>query len=95
MQREHGHDCTVVVGDEKAPAPLDLMRKRARNFANRKLLASSSPVETQLFIQTRAISSCSSMQAGRITIFIAGTPTGVRYLDESEAIAMTEPGPPE
>src|SRR5712671_2198672 len=39
---------------------------RARNFASRKLLASSIPVEAQLFIQTRAISSYSSMRAGRI-----------------------------
>src|SRR5258708_40325950 len=39
---------------------------RARNFASRKLLASSSPVEAQLFIQTRAISSYSSARAGRI-----------------------------
>src|SRR5207237_6889403 len=39
---------------------------RARNFASRKLLASSIPVEAQLFIQTRAISSYSSLRAGRI-----------------------------
>src|ERR1700674_2813788 len=39
---------------------------RARNFASRKLLASSNPVEAQLFIQTRAISSYSSARAGRI-----------------------------
>ena len=32
----------------------------------RRLLASSSPVEAQLFIQTRAISSYSSARAGRI-----------------------------
>src|SRR6516164_5423129 len=40
---------------------------RARNVASRKLLASSRPVETQLSIQTRAISSYSSARAGRIT----------------------------
>src|ERR1700744_5219429 len=39
---------------------------RARNLASRKLLASSRPVETQLFIQTRATSSYSSSRAGRI-----------------------------
>jgi hypothetical protein len=39
---------------------------RARNFARRKLLASSIPVEAQLFIQTRAISSYSSGRAGRM-----------------------------
>src|SRR6266852_5002147 len=39
---------------------------RARNFASRKLLVSSSPVEAQLFIQTRAISSYSSARAGRM-----------------------------
>src|SRR5258708_19457345 len=39
---------------------------RARNFASRKLLAASRPVEAQLSIQTRAISSYSSVRAGRI-----------------------------
>jgi hypothetical protein len=39
---------------------------RARIIASRKLLASSSPVDAQLFIQTRAISGCSSGRAGRI-----------------------------
>src|SRR3954454_14594492 len=39
---------------------------RTRNFASRKLLAASRPVEAQLFIQTRAISSYSSGRAGRI-----------------------------
>src|SRR5579859_131608 len=39
---------------------------RARNFANRKLLASSSPVEAQLFIHIRAIPSYSSTRARRI-----------------------------
>src|SRR4029077_4267656 len=39
---------------------------RARNFASRKLLVSSSPVEAQLSIQTWAISSYSSTRAGRI-----------------------------
>src|SRR6266704_6125248 len=39
---------------------------RARNCASRKLLASASPVETQLSIQTRAISSYSSARAGRM-----------------------------
>src|SRR6266700_8288475 len=39
---------------------------RARNFASRKLLVCSSPVEAQLFIQTRAISSYSSVRVGRI-----------------------------
>src|ERR1700676_5811091 len=39
---------------------------RARSVASRKLLGCSSPVETQLFIQTRAISSYSSLRAGRM-----------------------------
>src|SRR5882672_11191869 len=39
---------------------------RARNCASRKLLASASPVEAQLFIQTHAISSYSSARAGRM-----------------------------
>src|ERR1700739_4960316 len=48
---------------------------RARNFASRKLLASSSPVETQLFIQTRATSSYSSARAGRMVgVGMAGSP---------------------
>src|SRR3954470_18100743 len=40
---------------------------RARNFASRKLLVSSRPVDAQLFIQTRATSSYSSDRAGLIT----------------------------
>src|SRR5882672_10688373 len=39
---------------------------RARNCVSRKLLASASPVEAQLFIQTRAISSYPSAGAGRM-----------------------------
>src|SRR6202790_3719928 len=39
---------------------------RARSVASRKLLGCSSPVKTQLFIQTRAISSYSSLRAGRM-----------------------------
>src|SRR5882762_5675906 len=42
------------------------MGTRARNFASRKLLASSSPVDTQLFIHIRATSSYSSARAGRM-----------------------------
>src|ERR1051326_2919457 len=39
---------------------------RARRLASRKLLASPRPVETQLSIQTRPISSYSSARAGRM-----------------------------
>jgi hypothetical protein len=39
---------------------------RARNVASSGSLALSNPVDTQLFIQTRAISSYSSFRAGRI-----------------------------
>src|SRR5450755_4004584 len=39
---------------------------RARSIASSGSLASSSPVEAQLFIQTRAISSYSSGRAGRM-----------------------------
>src|SRR5712675_1049895 len=47
--------------------PLSTSREtRARKFASSKSLASASPVQTQLSIQTRAISSYSSVRAGRI-----------------------------
>ena len=66
MQRQHRRERLAVVGDKQAPAPIHLERIRARNFASRKLLAASRPVEAQLSIQTRAISSYSSVRAGRI-----------------------------
>ncbi|MGY4354896.1 hypothetical protein ACVW0J_001389 [Bradyrhizobium sp. i1.7.7] len=40
---------------------------RARRFASRNSLASARPVEAQLSIQTRPISSYSSVRAGRMT----------------------------
>src|ERR1700760_3239347 len=56
--------------------PLSISRStRARRLASRKLLASSSPVDTQLSIQTRATSSYSSGRAGRtVGIGITGLP---------------------
>src|SRR5216683_2032837 len=49
---------------------------RARSFASSGSLASSSPVEAQLFIQTRAISSYSSARAGRMVGIIETIPGG-------------------
>src|SRR5258705_12004481 len=65
------------------------MGTRARNFASRKLLASSSPVDTQLFIHIRATSSYSSARAGRMIGDIGWNP-GVDDRQENarrEAIA--------
>jgi hypothetical protein len=66
LQGQHRRQPAVVVGNEKVPAAFDLARDPGRRLASRKLLASARPVETQLSIQIRAMSSYSSGRAGRM-----------------------------
>lgn len=64
-QREHRGELSLMATKRLQPFSISI-GARARNFASRKLLACSRPVETQLSIQTRETSSYSSRCAGRI-----------------------------
>jgi len=66
MQCQHRGDLSAVVSNVEAPAFSISIGTRARRLASRYLLPSSSPVDTQLSIQTLATSSYSSNRAGRI-----------------------------
>ena len=67
MQRQHRREHAAVVGDEKAPAFFDLHRNPRAQLRQQKIAGVLEiPVEAQLFIQTRAISSYSSGRAGRM-----------------------------
>jgi hypothetical protein len=72
MQRQHRSKLPSVIATKRLQPLATSSGMRARNFASRESLASSSPVDTQLSIQTRAIPSYSSGRAGRIDGCIIG-----------------------
>jgi len=91
VQRQHRRDDAVIVGDKQAPASLDLERNARAQFRQQKVARLFKPGRYQLFIQTRAISSCSSARAGRIAGGFIGTNPTEDKKNPRDIIARVSP----